>query len=73
MARKSKIQGMTAKLVVKNKKLYSFQYLVKIKVNKLMRFSAGQSYGNMGKQDFLKIPNNALNAHPLPKADKKKK
>ena len=73
LVKMGKIQGMTAKLVVKNKKLYSFQYLVKIKVNKLMHFSAGQSYGNMGKQDFLKIPNNALNAHPLPKADKKKK
>ena len=64
---------MTAKLVVKNKKLYTFQYLVKIKVNKLMRFSAGQSYGNMGSRDFLKIPNNALNAKPLPETSKKKK
>lgn len=68
-----KIKGMTAKLVVKNKKMYSFQYLVKVKVNKLMQFSAGQSYGNMGSKDFLKIPTNALNAKPLPKTNKKKK
>ena len=73
IAKIGKIQGMTAKLVVKNKKLYTFQYLVKIKVNKLMRFSAGQSYGNIGSRDFLKIPNNALNAKPLPETSKKKK
>ena len=38
-----------------------------------MQFSAGQSYGNMGSKDFLKIPTNALNAKPLPKTNKKKK
>ncbi|MCT6877386.1 MAG: hypothetical protein M3Z39_04120 [Lactobacillus apis] len=73
LVKMGKIKGMTAKLVVKNKKMYSFQYLVKIRVNKLMQFSAGQSYGNMGSKDFLKIPTNALNAKPLPKTNKKKK
>lgn len=67
-----KFQNMQVKLIVKNKKLKTFSYLVNIKLGKLMRLSAGQSYGNIGSQDFLKIPNNVLNAKPLPKQNKKK-
>ncbi|WEV36831.1 hypothetical protein [Lactobacillus sp. ESL0677] len=66
-----KFQDMTVTLVVKNRKLYSFNYLVNISLGKAMKLSAGQSYGNMGRQDFLKLPSNALNAKPLPKNNKK--
>ncbi|MDF7668763.1 hypothetical protein [Lactobacillus sp. ESL0703] len=62
-----KFQDMTVKLVVKNGKLYSFNYLVNINLDKVMKLSVSQSYGNMGKQDFLKLPSNALGAKPLPK------
>ncbi|WEV43830.1 hypothetical protein OZX56_00910 [Lactobacillus sp. ESL0684] len=68
-----KFQSMTVKLVVKNQKMTSFSYHVNLKVGKLMKFTVSQSYNNMGSQDFLKIPTNALNGKPLPKAKPKKK
>lgn len=71
LGKAAKYQNMTVKLVVKNKKMYLFNYTVNMKIGKLMNFSVGQSYGNMGSQDFLKLPNNALNAEPLQRNNKK--
>ncbi|WEV70748.1 hypothetical protein OZY43_07380 [Lactobacillus sp. ESL0785] len=67
----SKFQNMKVKLVVKNGKMSSFRYLVNMQIGKLMKLNVGQSYGNMGSQDFLKLPSSALNAKPLPKTTKK--
>lgn len=67
----AKYQNMSVKLVVKNNKLYLFNYSVNMKIDKLMTFNVSQSYGNMGSQDFLKLPNNALNAEPLQRNKKK--
>lgn len=72
LAKAGKFQDMTVKLVVKGNKLATFKYNVNLKIGKLMRLSAGQSYANIGSRDFLKLPSNALDAKPLPKANKKK-
>lgn len=72
LAKAGKFTKMNVKLVVKNKKLYTFNYQVNIKLGKFMHLNAGQSYGNIGSHDFLKIPNNVLNAKPLPKKNTKK-
>lgn len=72
LAKAGKFKKMNVKLVVKNNKLYAFNYQVHIKLGKFMQLNAGQSYGNIGRHDFLKLPNNVLNAKPLPKQNRKK-
>lgn len=72
LAKAGKFTNMQVKLVLKNKKLDTFNYQVNLKLGKFIFLSAGQSYGNIGSHDFLKIPNNVLNAKPLPKQNKKK-
>lgn len=72
LAKSGKFENMNVKLVVKKNKLYTFNYKVNLKIGKLMKLSAGQSYANIGSHDFLKIPTNALDAKPLPKQNKKK-
>lgn len=61
-----KFKNMTVKMVVKNKKLYGFNLFVNMKVGKYMTAHFGQSYGNFGAHDFMKVPTEALNAKPLP-------
>lgn len=61
-----KYQNMTVKMIVKNQKLYSCNIFINLKVGKSMTARFGQSYGNFGSQDFLKVPSNALNAKQLP-------
>ncbi|MBA1392400.1 hypothetical protein EQ500_00560 [Lactobacillus sp. XV13L] len=74
LGREGKPQDMRVKLVVKNNKLFTFNYTAAFKIEKLYKLSVGQSYSNInqGKNDFLKIPTNVLNAKPLPKNNKKK-
>lgn len=67
-----KYQNMTVKAVVKNKKLTSYNLFINMKLGKLMKVRLGQSYGNFGSHDFLKVPDSALNAKPMPKASTKK-
>ena len=43
-----------------------------MKLGKLMKVRLGQSYGNFGSHDFLKVPDSALNAKPMPKTNTKK-
>ena len=66
---------MTVKAVVRNNKLATFNVFVNIKLGKLMTVKVGQSYGNFGSHDFLRVPTSATNAKPLPtvKNNKKKK
>lgn len=68
-----KYQDMTVKAVVKNKKLTSYNLFINMKLGKLMKVRLGQSYGNFGNHDFLKLPDSALNAKPLPKSSTKSK
>ena len=63
-------QNMTVKLVVKNNKLYSCNIFINMKLGKLNKARFGQSFGNFGSHDFLKVPSNALAAKPLPKSSK---
>ena len=72
LAKVGKFEDMTVKLVVKGTKLSTFSYTVNLKIGKMMKMSAGQSYSNLGRHDFLKVPNNALDGKPLPKENKKK-
>ncbi len=67
-----KYQNMTVKAVVKNKKLTSYNLFINMKLGKLMKVRLGQSYGNFGSHDFLKVPDSALNAKPMPKTNTKK-
>ena len=67
-----KYQNMTVKAVVKNKKLTSYNLFINMKLGKLMKVRLGQSYGNFGSHAFLKVPDSALNAKPMPKASTKK-
>lgn len=68
-----KYKSMTVKAVVKNNKLATFNVFVNMKLGKMMTVKAGQSYGNFGSHDFLKVPTNALNAKNLPTTSTKKK
>lgn len=69
-----KYQNMTIKAVVKNKKMTSYNLFINMKLGKLMKVRLGQSYGNFGgNNDFLKLPDSALNAKPLPKSNSKSK
>lgn len=61
-----KFQNMTVKMVVKKQKLYSFNVFVNMKLGKYMTARFGQSYGNFGSHDFLKLPNEAFDAKQLP-------
>lgn len=65
IAKVGKYQNMTVKLVIKDKKLYAANIFVNAKVGN-QKVVFGQSYGNFGTHDFLKVPTNALNAKPLP-------
>lgn len=68
-----KYKNMTVKMVVKNKKLASCNIFVNMKLGKYMKVRMGQSYGNFGSHDFLTVPQKALGAKPLPKANTNKK
>lgn len=68
-----KFQDMTVKLVVKEQKLYSCNIFINLKLGKQMTAHFGQSYGNFGSHDFLKVPETALDAKPLPTTSTKKK
>ncbi|MDF7638190.1 hypothetical protein PT285_01900 [Lactobacillus sp. ESL0791] len=68
-----KYQDMPVKLVVKNGKLFSFTYTVNMSIDKTMTMSVSQTYNNFGSHDFLKVPNNALAAKPLPKSNNQNK
>lgn len=72
IAKYGKYQNMTVKLIVKNKKLFAFNVFVNMKLGKYMKARIGQSYGNFGSRDFLKVPNEALNSKPLPTQNNKK-
>lgn len=61
-----KYQSMSVKLIVQNKKLAGFNVFVNLKLGKYMKARIGQSFGNFGSHDFLKVPNEALNSQPLP-------
>lgn len=63
-----KYRKMNVKLLVKNKKLLGFNVFVDMKLGKYMKVRIGQSYGNFGSHDFLRVPNQALNSKPLPKS-----
>ena len=73
MLKYGKFTDMTVKMVVKNKKLYSCNIFVNMKLGKQMTAKIGQSYGNIGNQDFLKLPDEVLNAKPLPTVKQNKK
>lgn len=64
-------QNMTVKLVVKNNKLFNCNIFINMKLGKLNKARFGQSFGNFGSHDFLKVPDTALNAKALPKNNKK--
>ncbi|EEJ71422.1 hypothetical protein HMPREF0548_1719 [Lactobacillus ultunensis DSM 16047] len=68
-----KYKYMTVKMVVKNKKLATFNVFVYMKLGKMMTVKVGQSYGNFGSHDFLKVPASATNAKPLPTTKNNKK
>ncbi|WP_233551665.1 hypothetical protein [Lactobacillus sp. ESL0230] len=70
LAQKGTYQKMDVKLVVKKQKLASFSYKVYMKIGKIMQLEVGQSYANIGTHDFLKMPNNVLDAKPLPQKKK---
>lgn len=68
-----KYKDMTVKAVVKNNHLSTFNIFVNMKLGKLMTVRIGQSYGNFGSHDFLRIPDSATNAKPLPTIKRNKK
>ena len=61
-----KYQNMTVKMIVKDNKLVNCNIFTDLKVGKYMTARFGQSYGNFGSHDFMKVPDNALNAKELP-------
>lgn len=61
-----KYKNMTVKAVVRDNKLAGFNVFVNMKLGKMMTVKVGQSYGNFGSHDFLKVPTSATNAKPLP-------
>ncbi|BDR61094.1 DUF6612 family protein [Lactobacillus xylocopicola] len=73
LGKEGKFKNMQVKLVVKNGHLLSFKYFVNMRIGKLMTLRTGQVYSNMRSRDFLKIPDNVLNAKPLPKDKQDKK
>ena len=68
-----KYKNMTVKAVVRNNKLATFNVFVNMKLGKLMTVKVGQSYGNFGSHDFLRVPTSATNAKPLPTTDNNSK
>lgn len=68
-----KYQSMSVKAVVKDHKLSGFNVFIKIKLGNTMTVKVGQSYGNFGRHDFLKVPTSAVNAKDLPTTNNKKK
>lgn len=68
-----KYRNMTVTMVVKNKKLYACNIFVNLSLGKLSKVRLGQSFGNFGSHDFLKVPTNALNAEQLPMGEQKKR
>jgi hypothetical protein len=64
---------MTVKAVVRDNKLAGFNVFVNMKLGKMMTVKVGQSYGNFGSHDFLKVPTSATNAKPLPTTDNNSK
>ena len=68
-----KYQSMTVKAVIKGNKLSTFNVFVNMKLGKLMHVKVGQSYGNFGSHDFLRVPDSATNAKDLPTTNTKKK
>ncbi|MBI1700757.1 DNA polymerase, partial [Lactobacillus crispatus] len=53
--------------------LSTFNVFVNMKLGKLMYVKVGQSYGNFGSHDFLRVPDSATNAKDLPTTNTKKK
>ncbi|MCT7731926.1 MAG: hypothetical protein N4S00_06160, partial [Lactobacillus crispatus] len=68
-----KYQSMNVKAVIKGNKLSTFNVFVNMKLGKLMYVKVGQSYGNFGSHDFLRVPDSATNAKDLPTTNTKKK
>ena len=68
-----KYKDMTVKAVVRDNKLAGFNVFVNMKLGKMMTVKVGQSYGNFGSHDFLKVPTSATNAKPLPTTDNNSK
>lgn len=64
---------MTVKTVVRDNKLAGFNVFVNMKLGKMMTVKVGQSYGNFGNHDFLRVPTSATNAKPLPTTDNNSK
>lgn len=69
----AKYKNMTVKAVVKDNKLSTFNVFVNMTLGKTMTAKVGQSYGNFGSHDFLKVPASATNAKDLPTNNSKKK
>lgn len=63
-------QKLQVELVVKDKKLAYANMFVTAKLGKKMNIRWGQSYGNFGSHDFLKVPTNVLAAKDLPTSKK---
>ncbi|WP_308557465.1 hypothetical protein [uncultured Lactobacillus sp.] len=68
----AKYKSMTVKAIVKDKKLANFNVFVNMTLGKTMTVKVGQSYGNFGSHDFLKVPASATNAKELPTTNSKK-
>lgn len=68
-----KYKNMTVKTVVRDNKLAGFNVFINMKLGKMMTVKVGQSYGNFGSHDFLKVPTSATNAKPLPTTDNNSK
>lgn len=68
----SKYKSMTVKAIVRDNKLLTFNVFVNMKLGKLMTVKVGQSMGNFGSHDFLKLPSNATNAKDLPTVNNSK-
>ena len=68
-----KYKNMTVKTVVRDNKLAGFNVFVNMKLGKMMTVKVGQSYGNFGNHDFLRVPTSATNAKPLPTTDNNSK
>ena len=72
MQKYGKYTSMDVKMVVKDDKLSSCNIFVNMSLGKFSKVRLGQSYGNFGSHDFLKLPDNALDAKPLPTTKTKK-
>lgn len=69
----SKNSALTVELSIRNRKLVGANFFVNAKFGKLMKVRWGQSFGNFGSHDFLKVPTNVLAAKPLPTTKSTKK